>query len=469
SYVGGGHRLNIWVDWNNDMMFDNSEESPEKIYSMYTSGGNQNGTIEIPLTTPVGEYRMRVRSQWGTEANPGPCGEVTYGSTLDFTLSVIPAPTCLPPTNLGVTTDSTSATLSWTSDGELFDIEYGAPGFSLGTGTAINDVSNPHTINDLNVGDTFQYYVRQDCGDGDTSFWAGPFNFVVGSYMGGDIPTLYVDIWGEELTVDSTACEPAATITIDIPEGYELSGLTVQYKMTAQNGAYKSEQYSVLYSPTLAEGEATVVQGQGDESGTWSYNRAVTFANGATGSVDFSLKAWRSWSTFGEDGCTTYNNYVVNGTWVLIPTFEPLLLPCSDITTPTGASEQSLLLGQTIAGLNVSGTNLVWYADATLTTIIPTTTLAVNGTTYYVVSQTEECQSDALAITVTVLDPCAESTPLTGDAIQTVAEGTTLAELDVNGTSLAWYADAELTQSLTSDTVVQNAATYYVASVTDIC
>src|SRR5690606_14994935 len=152
SYVGGGHRLNIWVDWNNDMMFDNSEESTEKIYSMYTSGGNQNGTIEIPLTTPVGEYRMRVRSQWGTEANPGPCGEVTYGSTLDFTLSVIPAPTCLPPTNLGVTTDSTSATLSWTSDGELFDIEYGAPGFSLGTGTPINGVSNPYTINDLNVG-----------------------------------------------------------------------------------------------------------------------------------------------------------------------------------------------------------------------------------------------------------------------------------------------------------------------------
>src|SRR5690606_26999033 len=94
--------------------------------------------------------------------------------------------------------------------------------------------------------------------------------------------------------------------------------------------------------------------------------------------------------------------------------------PCASIVTPTGASEQSLLLGQTIAGLNVSGTNLVWYADAALTTIIPTTTLAVNGTTYYVVSQTEECQSDALAITVTVIDPCAEITTPTGDAIQTV-------------------------------------------------
>src|SRR5690606_8188911 len=136
--------------------------------------------------------------------------------------------------------------------------------------------------------------------------------------------------------------------------------------------------------------------------------------------------------------------------------------PCASIVAPTGASNQSLLLGQTIAGLSVSGTNLVWYADATLTTVIPNTTLAVNGTTYYVVSETDDCQSDALAITVTVIDPCAEITTPTGDAIQTVAEGTTLAELEVNGTSLAWYSDAALTQSLAPNTVVQSGAIYYV-------
>src|SRR5690606_6047967 len=101
--------------------------------------------------------------------------------------------------------------------------------------------------------------------------------------------------------------------------------------------------------------------------------------------------------------------------------------------------------------------------------VITEATLLVNGTTYYVVAETAECKSGALAITVTVIDPCAEVVAPTGDAVQTVAEGTTLAELEVDGTSLAWYADAELTQSLVATTVVETGVTYYVASVTDIC
>src|SRR5690606_27174557 len=143
--------------------------------------------------------------------------------------------------------------------------------------------------------------------------------------------------------------------------------------------------------------------------------------------------------------------------------------PCADITTPTGADAQTLLIGQTLANLIVSGDNLVWYADAALTTVLPDTTVAVDGTTYYVVSETDECQSAPLAITVTVIDPCADVTTPTGDAVQTVAEGSTLADLTVNGTNLAWYADADLTQPLTPDTAVENGVTYYVASVTDVC
>src|SRR5690606_6965751 len=133
TYVGGGQTINIWIDWNNDMMFDNSDGSTEKVYSMYNSNTTQTGTIQIPVTVPVGEYRMRVRSQWGSGANPPPCGEVAYGSTIDFTVSVLPAPSCLPPTGLEASTTQNSATLSWTSDGDLFDIEYGPVGFTPGT------------------------------------------------------------------------------------------------------------------------------------------------------------------------------------------------------------------------------------------------------------------------------------------------------------------------------------------------
>src|SRR5690606_16302369 len=294
-------------DWNNDMDFTDDGEQVYNSQGYYNPG---TGTINIPAGTPVGNYRMRVVGNWLT-GTPTPCGNLgnaAYGEAEDYTFAVIERPTCMPPSNLTASTTIDSATLSWTSTGTLFDVEYGNLGFTLGTGTPLNGISKSYTINNLAPG-TIQYYVRQDCGDGDVSLWAGPYTFIVGSYTGGDIPTLEED----NPTAASEACLPAATITIDVPAGYELSGLTVQYNMTAQNGAWMSEQRSALYSPTLTQGEATVATGTGNNAGTQAYNRSVTFANGATGSVEFVLKAWRTCSTDCEE-CTTYKNYIVNRT-----------------------------------------------------------------------------------------------------------------------------------------------------------
>src|SRR5690554_4588520 len=147
--------------------------------------------------------------------------------------------------------------------------------------------------------------------------------------------------------------------------------------------------------------------------------------------------------------------------------------PCADITTPTGPDAQTLLIGQTLANLTVSGDNLVWYADAALTTVLPETTVAVNGTTYYVASVTDVCVSEPLAITVYIegVDPCDGVTvpAPTGEALQTVSEGTTLADLVVDGENLQWYADAELTQELDSTTVVEDGVTYYVTQTIGLC
>src|SRR5690606_23700570 len=130
-------------------------------------------------------------------------------------------------------------------------------------------------------------------------------------------------------------------------------------------------------------------------------------------------------------------------TWVLTPTFSAL--PC-DAVTPTGAATQEMDADQTLADLVVSGTNLVWYADAALTQELANTTVVTNGTTYYVVSEiNDDCQSDALAITVTVIDPCASIVTPTGASEQSLLLGQTIAGLNVSGTNLVWYADATLT------------------------
>ena len=65
--VGGTVGCAIWVDWNNDLLFDVSEVQ-------FTSNGYADGpftgTVNIPGGTPNGDYRMRVMIDWN-DPNPG--------------------------------------------------------------------------------------------------------------------------------------------------------------------------------------------------------------------------------------------------------------------------------------------------------------------------------------------------------------------------------------------------------------
>src|SRR5690606_9511851 len=150
---------------------------------------------------------------------------------------------------------ATSVSLSWTSTGTLFGIEYGPAGFTPGTGTIIPGVGNPYVLSGLTGGVAYDYYVRQDCGEEDgVSMWRGPVTFTPGVFEG-DIPTLL----NENPQVDDIAC--ATSFSIDVPEGYFLSSLEVEYVMLSIDPSWTSHQRSVLYSPTLEMGEATVVTG----------------------------------------------------------------------------------------------------------------------------------------------------------------------------------------------------------------
>lgn len=71
------------------------------------------------------------------------------------------------------------------------------------------------------------------------------------------------------------------------------------------------------------------------------------------------------------------------------------------LLAPTAASPQELESGLTLADLIVThaGT-LTWYANESLTTELPETTVAVDGTTYYVIQSAGACASSSTAILV---------------------------------------------------------------------
>ena len=89
-----------------------------------------------------------------------------------------PTPACPMPTGLTATgiTD-VSALIGWLNAATV-DIDYGTPGHPAGTGTIINTVStNPYSLGGLTASTSYDVYVRQNCGGGSFSSWAGPLSF----------------------------------------------------------------------------------------------------------------------------------------------------------------------------------------------------------------------------------------------------------------------------------------------------
>jgi hypothetical protein len=140
---------------------------------------------------------------------------------------------------------------------------------------------------------------------------------------------------------------------------------------------------------------------------------------------------------------------------------------CFGFEAPTAAVEQDFYPGQTLADLEVTGEGLIWYADSDLEDELEDSTQLEHGMIYYVVSTNENCQSEALAITVT--DICFDFAAPEGEATQEFNSGETLADLEVMGEGLTWYADEELTEELEETTTLVDQTTYYVTASNEYC
>ncbi len=106
-----------------------------------------------------------------TQSNFGTNGDVAIDD-----VDIHEAPSCARPQDLAeVITWTNRATLGWTSGGaSQWQLQYGTPGFSPGTGTFLNTSSNPATIYGLSPNTVYEVYVRDSCAAGDVSQWTGP-------------------------------------------------------------------------------------------------------------------------------------------------------------------------------------------------------------------------------------------------------------------------------------------------------
>lgn len=268
---------------------------------------------------------------------------VTKTSTVEgvlnlFAVSAEILPTCPSPSGLTSTTTATEATVSWAAAVAApaggYDYYY-SPTSEVPTATTVpsGNVASSQTsvtINTLATGQLYYFWIRSNCSEADKGIWKLT-NFttgqVVSTYTTGDISTLFND---GTITVNTTTTCPGV-LTLNVPDGYQISSVQTSYSMQTASNGWMSEQRSILVCNTTNLKEASVTSGVGGTTGTYQYSRSnLNIANGATGAVQFELRTWR---TYGSSGCNTDYNRVVNNTWTVTATYQPLLSVVSQNAT----------------------------------------------------------------------------------------------------------------------------------------
>lgn len=154
---------------------------------------------------------------------------------------------CLTPTDLNViSAPGLTATVGWTENNvppaTEWNIQYGEPGFTLGTGTTITNVpTNPFTITGLTAGTDYEFYVQSVCGETEDSLsnWSESEDFTTGIYC--PAPT--------SLIIDGSSATEA---TLNWTPGGTEAGWTVIYGEDGFDPATEGTSEDVAVFPSLS-------------------------------------------------------------------------------------------------------------------------------------------------------------------------------------------------------------------------
>ena len=93
-------------------------------------------------------------------------------------------PSCVKPQDFVAVAESNDVTLIWSEDAaNAWQVTYGVAGFNPDTATTIDVAdTNSYTFTGLENGETYDFYVRTDCGE-EQSDWKGPYSLTIGLYQ----------------------------------------------------------------------------------------------------------------------------------------------------------------------------------------------------------------------------------------------------------------------------------------------
>lgn len=283
---------------------------------------------QIPLAIDAANQSKTVQSITVTKTGTGGIPNI-------FAFSAEVYNACSMPASLTSSTTMNGATVNWSapssapSAGYQYYLSTSATtptAATTPTGSVAAGVTSA-TLSNLTTGQMYYFWVRSNCGGSSQSFWTMT-QFTPGqisaTYTLGDINTMYSTSVN---TGSTTNC--AGSLSINIPTGYKVKSTDVSYTMTTAGNGWMAEQRSLLACTTNSTTETAVSSGSGSNTGTYSYNRTgLTLANDLTGTVNFELRAWR---TYGGSDCSVSYNKVDNGTFKVTVTLQPLVLATGEV------------------------------------------------------------------------------------------------------------------------------------------
>ncbi|MBC7748545.1 MAG: T9SS type B sorting domain-containing protein, partial [Methylotenera sp.] len=146
-----------------------------------------------------------------------------------------------------------------------------------------------------------------------------------------------------------------------------------------------------------------------------------------------------------------------------------VLIRIYDTPPPTGNTNQQFCFDENaqISNLNILGSNMKWYDALTNGTVLAEITVLTNGVTYYATQTLNDCESERIAITVTIQDT---QSPI-GNPNQTfcIQENAKISTISIEGQNIKWYTSLSSLTTLSESIVLENGMTYYASQTINNC
>src|SRR5690554_4648372 len=263
---GGNHGAAIWMDLNDNGIFEASELITSIANSISASSTATFPSFTLPIGTPLGQHTLRVQyvyNQNGADLDPCVVGS-SFSETEDYLIDVLPMPDCFQTDGL-VATDigKFDATISWNDSisAPSFIVEYGPAGFTPGSGDSLTVLIDTFTVLSSLISDQdYDYYVSVECSDGSFSTPAkGSFTTLLACPVPTGFSLVEKDGNSVELTWDVAMGGPTAFDIEYGPTGFALgSGTTVGAPPAIITGLSSNTSYDfyVIAQCGAADGES---------------------------------------------------------------------------------------------------------------------------------------------------------------------------------------------------------------------